>query len=226
MSIKNLPKEIRPREKLLTYGAQSLADIELLALLLRTGTRGRSVLTMAEELLAEFGGLSGLLNASAEDLKKFKGLGGTAKRAELVAVLELARRAMSEQLQEMPVFTSPDTVTNYLQLHLAQQSREVFSVLFLDAHNRLISMKNLFYGTLTQSNIHPREVLIEALAQQANAVILAHNHPSSDITPSPDDHVVTQTLQKALALIDVKVLDHIIVGQGKACSLATLGYLS
>lgn len=226
MSIKNLPKEIRPREKLITHGVQALADVELIALLLRTGTKGRSVLTMAEELLNQFGGLAGLLNTSAHELKQFKGLGGVAKRAELIAVLELARRAMAEQLKEMPVFSSPDAVTNYLQLHLGKQTREIFCVLFLDTQNRLIAMKNLFYGTLSQSSIYPREVVIQALAHQANAVILAHNHPSGEVRPSAEDHEVTDTLRQALALVDVHVLDHIIVGQGNACSMATLGFIT
>lgn len=223
MSIKSIPKEARPREKLITYGAQALADVELLALLLRTGTRNRPVLTMATELLEQFGGLGGLLNTSTEELKKFKGLGGTAKRAELTAVLELSRRAMTQQLRESPVFTHPKAVQDYVQLHLGQQSREVFALLFLDSHNRLIAMKNLFYGTLSQSSVYPREVVIESLVHNAHAVILAHNHPSGDVTPSAADLEVTRLLRQALALIDIEVLDHIIVSPNNSCSLAQRG---
>ena len=225
MSLKNLPTDARPREKLITQGAQALADVELLALLLRTGTKGRSVLHMAQELLEQFGGLRGLLNTTADELKLFKGLGGTAKRAELIAVLELARRALAQQLKEAPVFNNPQTVEKYLQLHLSNMHQEVFAVLFLDVHHQLLAMKKLFYGTLTQSSVYPREVVIESLAHNAHAVILAHNHPSGDTTPSNADKEVTRTLRNALALVDVKVLDHIIVGHGKTASLAMMGFI-
>src|SRR4051812_21897714 len=144
MALKDLPVDVQPREKLLARGAAALSDTELLAILLRTGTEGRGVLQMAGELLAEFKGLAGLLHTGADDLKAFKGLGGPAKRAELIAVLELARRAMAEQLKAREVFSSPGAVKHYLQLHLAMKKHEVFAVLFLDAQNRLIEMKELF----------------------------------------------------------------------------------
>lgn len=223
--MKNLPLEMRPREKLIAQGAQALTDIELLALLLRTGTKGRSVLQMADELLNTFGGVQGLLSTTAQDLQQFKGLGGTAKRAELTAVLELARRAINQQLKNSPIFDSPQSVENYLQLHLGNLRQEVFAVLFLDVKYRLIALKKLFYGTIDQSNIYPREVVIEALEHRSHAVILAHNHPSGDIIPSVADKEVTFRLQHALALVDVKVLDHFIVGAGKTASFLSLGLL-
>lgn len=218
--MKNLPSDMRPREKLIAQGSQALADVELLALLLRTGTKGRSVLQMAEELLDTFGGLSGLLHATPEDLKQFKGLGGTAKRAELISVLELARRALHQQMQEAPIFSNPKTAQEYLQLHLGRLHQEVFAVLFLDVQYKLIAMKKLFFGTLTHTSIYPREVVLQALQHNAHAVVLAHNHPSGNITPSVADKEVTEQLKKALALIDIDVLDHIIVGQGQAYSMA------
>ena len=225
MSLKSLPADARPREKLITHGAGSLADVELLAVLLRTGTKGRSVLTMAQELLSQFGGLAGLLNTSSEELKQFKGLGGTAKRAELIAVLELARRALAQKLKAMPVFTSLQAVIDYLQLQLGALQHEVFAVLFLDTQHHLIEMKKLFYGTLTHSSIYPREVVIAALMHNAHAVILAHNHPSGQTAPSSADKQVTQALTKALALVDIHVLDHIIVGKGQSTSMAEQGLL-
>jgi len=233
MPLKDLPPDARPREKLLARGAAALSDAELLALLLRTGIAGKGVLQMAEELLrlksatAEgdgpgFGGMAGLLTATADDLKRVKGL-GPAKRAEIVAVLELARRAMAQQLQERTVLADPAAVKHYLQLHLAARAHEVFAVLFLDAQNRLLALEELFRGTLTQTSVYPREVVIHALHHQAAAVVLAHNHPSGTVQPSRADEALTQTLKAALALVDVRVLDHIIVAPGQALSMAELG---
>ncbi|MEO5671544.1 MAG: DNA repair protein RadC [Ramlibacter sp.] len=225
MALKDLPADAQPREKLLTRGAGALSDAELVALLLRTGTRARGVLQMADELLTQFGGIAGLLNAGVDDLKQFNGLGGPAKRAELIAVLELARRALAEQLKERAVFSSPGAVKNYLQLHLSQKRHEVFAVLFLDAQNRLIVMEELFRGTLTQTSVYPREVVKHALRHEAASVVLAHNHPSGTVQPSRADDALTQTLKAALALIDVRVLDHVIVAQGNALSMAEQGLL-
>ncbi len=236
MPLKNLPAEARPREKLLARGAGALSDAELLALLLRTGIKGKGVLQMADELLqlrgnkpaqgdnAGFGGIAGLLNATADDLKRVKGI-GPAKRCELIAVLELARRAMAQQLQERTVFADPDAVKHYLQLHLAARSHEVFAVLFLDVQNKLLAMEELFRGTLTQTSVYPREVVIRALHHQASAVVLAHNHPSGTVQPSRADEALTHTLKAALALVDVRVLDHVIVGPGQALSMAEKGLL-
>ncbi|MEP6825436.1 MAG: DNA repair protein RadC [Ramlibacter sp.] len=225
MPLKDLPADARPREKLLARGPGALSDSELLALLLRTGTAGRGVLQMAQEVLDTFGGIAGLLHTGAEDLKRVKGLGGPAKRAELVAVLELARRAMAQQLKEREVFSSPDAVKQYLQLHLAHKEHEVFAVLFLDAQNRLVAMEELFRGTLTQTSVYPREVVLRALHHQAAACVLAHNHPSGTVQPSRADEALTQTLKAALALVDVRVLDHIIVAPGGALSMAERGLM-
>ena len=200
--------------------------------MLRTGIQGKGVLQLADELLQlpgkgglaapGFGGMAGLLNATAEDLKAVKGL-GPAKRAELVAVLELARRAMAQRLQERTVFALPQEVKQYLQLHLSALPHEVFAVLFLDAQNRLLTMEELFRGSLTQTSVYPREVVKRALHHHASAVVLAHNHPSGTVQPSRADEALTQTLKAALALVDVRVLDHIIVAQGDALSMAERG---
>ena len=233
MSIKNLPLDARPREKLLARGPGALSDAELLALLLRTGIAGKGVLQMADELLqlkinangdAGFDGIAGLLHATADDLKRVKGL-GPAKRSEIVAVLELARRAMAQQLKARTVFATPDAVKQYLQLQLSAKSHEVFAVLFLDTQNRMLAMEELFRGTLTQTSVYPREVVLRALHHQASAVVLAHNHPSGTAQPSRADEALTQTLKAALALIDVRVLDHVIVGTGQALSMAEQGLM-
>lgn len=223
--MKDLPADSRPREKLLARGAASLSDTELLALLLRTGTPGRGVLQMAHEVLQAFGGIAGLLHTGIDELKRINGLGGTAKRAELVAVLELSRRALAEQLKAREVFSSPGAVKQYLQLHLAGKEHEVFAVLFLDAQNRLVAMEELFRGTLTQTSVYPREVVIRALRHHAAAVVLAHNHPSGTVQPSRADEALTQALRAALALVDVRVLDHVIVARGDALSMAERGLL-
>ena len=236
MPIKDIPAEARPREKLLSRGPGALGDVELLAILLRTGIQGKGVLQMAEELLqlkndsasrtinGGFGGISGLLHATPDDLKRVKGL-GPAKRAEIVAVLELARRAMAEQLKERTVFADPNTIKHYLKLHLAARSYEVFAVIFLDSQNRLLAMEEMFRGTLTQTSVYPREVAIRALHHQASAVVLAHNHPSGIVQPSRADEALTQSLKSALGLLDVRVLDHIIVGPGQALSMAEKGLM-
>jgi DNA repair protein RadC len=223
--LKSMPADARPREKLLQRGASALSDAELLALLLRTGMAGKGVLQMAQELLDRFNGIAGLLHTSADDLKQIKGLGGSAKRAQLVAVLELARRALAEQLSEREVFGSPGAVKHYLQLHLGRRAHEVFAVMFLDSQNRLLALEELFRGTLTQTSVYPREVVLHALKHQAAAVVLAHNHPSGTVQPSKADEALTQTLKAALALIDVRVLDHVIVGPGQALSMAEQGLL-
>ena len=225
MTLLDLPTDARPREKLLARGPAALSDPELLALLLRTGMAGKNVFALAQELLDGFGGLAGLLHAQADDLRRTKGLGGPAKRAELLAVLELARRALAEQLRERAVFTSPDAVKQYLQLHLARQPHEVFAVMFLDAQNRLIALETLFRGTLTQTSVYPREIVIRALEHQSASVVLAHNHPSGTVQPSRADEALTQTLKAALVLVDVRVLDHVVVAPGASLSMAERGLL-
>jgi DNA repair protein RadC len=224
MTIKDLPAALRPREKLLAHGAAALRDEELLALLLRTGTAGTGVLQLAAQLLDTFGGVAGLLNTDADALKRIKGL-GPAKRAELAAVLELARRSMAGQLRESTLFDTPARVKDFLRLQLAQREHEVFAVLFLDARHQLIELEELFQGTLTQTSVYPREVVKRALARNAAAVVLAHNHPSGAAEPSRADEFLTQTLKSALALVDVRVLDHFVVGRSEVVSFAERGLL-
>lgn len=224
MLLKDLPEDARPREKLLARGAGALSDAELLALLLRSGLPGKNALQMGQELVDSFGGVAGLLHTSADDLKRIKGL-GPAKRAELVAVLELARRALAQQLQDKPLFSTPQAVRDYLQLQLGSRPHEIFAVLFLDSQHRLIALEELFRGTLTQTSVYPREVVVRALALHAGSVVLAHNHPSGEPRPSRADEALTQTLKAALALVDVRVLDHFIVTSTQAVSMAELGLL-
>ena len=227
MPLKDLPPDARPREKLLARGPGALSNVELLALLLRTGMAGKGVLQLAQELLDEttgFGGIAGLLHATADDLKRIKGL-GPAKRAELVAVLELARRALAEQLKERAALDTPDAVKHYLQLNLGARKHEIFAVLFLDSQHRLLALEELFRGTLSQTSVYPREVVLRALHHHAAAVVLAHNHPSGTVQPSRADEALTQALKAALALIDVRVLDHVIVGPGQALSMAERGLM-
>lgn len=225
MILKDLPPDARPREKLLARGPAALGDAELLALLLRTGMAGKNVLSLAQELLDTFGGIAGLLSTDVAALQRVKGLGGSAKRAELAAVLELARRALAEQLKSRTVFDSPDAVKQYLRLQLGTRAHEVFAVVFLDAQHRLLALEELFRGTLTQTSVYPREVVLRALHHQAAAVVLSHNHPSGVAEPSRADEALTQTLKAALALVDVRVLDHIIVAPGAALSMAERGWL-
>ena len=233
MSLKNLPADARPREKLLARGPAALSDSELLALLLRTGIKGKGVLQLADELLhlkdnangqAGFDGLAGLLQASSDDLKRVKGL-GPAKRAEIVAVLELARRAMAQTVRQRSIFENPLAAQQYVQLQLAGKPYEVFAVLFLDAHNCLIAFEELFRGTVSQATVYPREVLLRALHHSAAGVVLAHNHPSGRAEPSAADEALTQTLLAALKLVDVRVLDHIIVAPGQSYSFAERGMI-
>jgi DNA repair protein RadC len=223
MSIKDLPADARPREKLLARGPQALSDVELLAILLRTGMAGKNVFQLSEELLGP-NGIAGLLQATAQSLRLVKGL-GPAKQAELLAVFELARRALSQRLKEREAFQTPDAVKQYLQLELGHKNHEVFAVLFLDNQNRMLAMEELFRGTLSQTSVYPREVVMRALHHQAAAVVLSHNHPSGSVQPSRADEHLTRNLKASLALVDVRVLDHIIVGQGQALSMAEQGLM-
>jgi DNA repair protein RadC len=224
MSIKELPIDARPREKLLARGPASLSDAELLALLLRSGLRGKGVLMLAQEVLQTFGGLAGLLHTEAQALKRIKGL-GPAKQAELLAVLEISRRGLAQQLQARPLFDSPQAVRQYLQLQLGSRPHEVFAVMFLDSQHRLIALEEMFRGTLTQTSVYPREVVMRALGLNAAAVVLAHNHPSGSTQPSRADEVLTQSLKSALALVDVRVLDHFVVTANQARSMAEMGLI-
>ena len=224
MPMKDLPAEQRPREKLLARGAAALGDAELLALLLRTGYRGRGVCELAEDVLAACGGFAGLLQARPATLAQIKGL-GPAKRAELSAVMEMARRALAQQMAQRPVFDAPQRVKDFVALQLGGQEHEVFAVLFLDAQHRLLKLQVMFTGTLSQTSVYPREVVKRALELNAGAVILAHNHPSGLAEPSRADEYLTQSLKSALALVDVRVLDHLVVGQGSVVSFAERGLL-
>lgn len=224
MSVKDLPIDCRPREKLLERGANALSDSELLALLLRSGTPGKGVLQLAQELLDRFGGLAGLLRTGADELRQIKGL-GPAKRAEMVAVLELARRALLQPLQARALIDNPQAVRQLLQLQLGARPHEVFAVMFLDSQHRLIRLEEMFRGTLTQTSVYPRELVLRALSLQASAVVLAHNHPSGSVQPSRADQTLTQAIKTALALIDVRVLDHFIVTATEALSMAEEGLI-
>lgn len=219
-----LPAEARPREKLLARGASALSDAELLAILLRTGLPGRPVLSLAREVLDRCGGFRGLLRDPASSLTGVKGL-GPAKRTALLAVLEVARRTFRDALSDGPVFESSEAVCDYLRLEFDDKRAECFAVMFLDTQHRLIALETLFYGTLSHTMVYPRDVVKHALAVDAAAVILVHNHPSGRTDPSPQDVQLTRAMIESLALVDVKVLDHFIVGAGQPASMSELGLL-
>lgn len=223
MAISDWPAAERPRERLLALGAGALSDAELLAVFLRTGVRGRSAVDVARELLARFGGFAGLLGAGRA-AQCVKGMGAT-KAAQLAAVLEVARRCLREDLRTGNTLTSPAAVRDYLRLALAGREHEVFVVLFVDAQHRVIRCEELFRGTLTQTSVYPREIVKAALAANAAAVIFAHNHPSGVAQPSQADELLTRQLKEALALVEVKVLDHFIVAGNQCLSFAERGLL-
>lgn len=224
MAIKDWPEFERPRERLLAHGPQTLSDAELLAIFLRTGVPGASALDLSRQLLGRFDGLAGLIAADLEQFSQTKGL-GAAKYVQLQAALELARRAIDERLRRDTVLNSPDRVRQYLQLQLARREHEVFAVLYLDAQNRLLKCEELFRGTLTQTSVHPRELVKQALRHNAAAVILAHNHPSGVAEPSRADELLTRALKDALALVDIRVLDHLIVAGNTTVSFAERGLI-
>lgn len=214
MAIRDWPENERPRERLVQHGAAVLSDAELLAIFLRVGMAGKTAVDLARELLAAFDGdLARLAAAPPRELARLPGI-GPAKAAQLVATLELARRALAGRLKTRDTLGSPQAVRDWLRLHLGQLQHEVFVALWLDAQNRLIASEELFRGTLTQTSAYPREVVKRALTQNAAAVILAHNHPSGVAEPSSADEVLTSALKQALGLVDVKVLDHFIVAGG------------
>jgi DNA repair protein RadC len=219
MSIKDLPATTRPREKLLALGPQALADVELLALLLRPGLPGQGVLELAQSVLTHCGGWAGLLRADAIALGAVKRL-GPAKRAELGGVLEIARRAMSEQLAQAPVFDNPAVVQQFVTLAIGALGHEVFAVLFLDNQHRLLKHEEMFRGTLTHTSVYPREVARRALKLNSAAVIFAHNHPSGTAEPSRADEFLTRSLKSALQLVDVRGLDQLVVGRGQVVAFA------
>lgn len=226
MAISDWPEDERPRERLLRDGAQALSDAELLAIFLRVGVRGKSAVDLARDLLASCdGSLSRLAASSIDELQRIAGM-GPAKAAQLKATLELSRRALLQEMASRDVLSSPREVRDYLRLKLAALPYEVFMVLLLDAQNRLIRSEEVFRGTLTQTSVYPREIVKLALAHNAAAVILAHNHPSGVAEPSRADEQLTLSLRQALALVDVKVLDHFIVaGNAAPLSFAERGLL-
>ncbi len=223
MAISDWPADERPRERLLALGAAALSDAELLAILLRTGVRGKSAVDLARDLLNQFKGLGGLLGAG-NDLQDVKGL-GSAKRAQFSAVIELARRAIKADLRAGAMLTSPGAVRDYLRLELAALPHEVFVCIWLDAQHRAIGFQEAFRGTLTQTSVYPREIVKAALARNAAAVIFAHNHPSGVAQPSQADELLTRNLREALALVEVKVLDHFVIAGNQAISFAERGLL-
>ena len=224
MPIKDWSQERRPREKLLHRGPQSLTDAELLAIFLRTGVQGYSAVDLAEKLIADFGSVSALLAAKQAEFTQSHGL-GIAKYAQLQAVMELASRHFNERLKHGDALTDTASVKRYLSAQIKNPSRELFYVLFLDNQHRLISGETLFTGTLSEAAIYPREVLKRVLALDAAAVILAHNHPSGLVEPSQADLDITMKIRKALDLVDVRLLDHMIVGNGEVLSFAERGLM-
>ena len=226
MAIRDWPEAERPRERLARQGAAALSDAELLAIFLRVGLPGKSAVDLARELLDSFGGnLASLAHANTRELARLRGI-GPAKAAQLAAALELARRALATPMKLKDALASPEAVRDWLRLSLGQTPHEVFMALWLDAQNRLIASEELFRGTLTQTSVYPREVVKRALEHNAGAVILAHNHPSGLAEPSRADEVLTSSLKQALAMIDVKLLDHFIVaGSARPLSFAERGLL-
>ncbi len=224
MRITEMPARQRPRERLLRHGAAALADTELLALFLRTGVSGCDVMALAEQLLTAHQGLAGLMNLDAPALMRARGL-GPAKASQLLAALELARRYLQSGLQYESVFNDPTRAGEFIALKLRQHPNEVFAVAFLDAQYRLLAFEELFRGSISSTEVHPREIVRRALVHNAAAVILAHNHPSGLAEPSPADRLLTARIVEALDLIGVRVLDHLIVGHGRPTSLAERGML-
>lgn len=224
MSIQHWPEAERPREKLLSAGPQALSDAELLAIFLRTGTRGQNAVELARHLISDFGGLRQLMLADKHRLCATRGL-GSAKYAQLQAVLELAKRHLGEALQRGDVLNSPELTKRYLSTRLRDYDYEVFACLFLDVRHRLISYEELFRGTIDGASVHPREVVRHALGHNAAAVVLAHNHPSGVAEPSDADRRITRRLQEALGLVDIRVVDHLVIGDQTAVSFAERGWL-
>jgi len=221
MAISDWPAAERPRERLLASGARSLSDAELLAVILRTGLPGKSAVELGRDLLTRFKGIAGLISAN---LVGVKGL-GPAKRAQFEAAMELVRRCLKEDLHAGNALTSPGAVRDYLRLAIAAREHEVFVCLWLDAQHRVLAIQELFRGTLTQTSVYPREIVKAALRANAAAVIFAHNHPSGVAQPSQADELLTRNLKEALALVEVKVLDHFIVAGNQAISFAERGLL-
>lgn len=224
MAITDWPASERPREKLIQHGPQALSDAELLAIFLRVGIAGKSAVDLARDLLNHFGSLDALCEAPCDALCAVPGM-GVAKFSQLQAALEMSRRALSSELVARDVFDAPDKVRHWLRLRLGALGHEEFHVLLLDAQNRLIHAEALFRGTLTQTSVYPREVVKLALQYNAAALLLAHNHPSGCTEPSTADHALTRSLRDALALVDIRVLDHFVVTRSGTVSFAESGWM-
>lgn len=224
MSIKDWPDRERPREKLVHQGASVLSDAELLAIFLRTGVRGRSAVDLARDLIKQFGSLRGVLDATVNDFCTLPGL-GESKYAQLQAALEIGRRYLAEQLSRGKVLDSPQITRDFLSLKLRHLPYEVFACLFLDNQHQIICFEEMFRGTLDGASVYPRDVVKQALTLDAKAVIFAHNHPSGIAEPSQADRALTRRLQEALELVEIRVLDHFIIGEGQPFSFAERGML-
>lgn len=222
MAISHWPKEERPREKLLSKGAAALSDAELVAIFLRTGLPGITAIDLARALLSEFGSIGALLSARQDAFCERKGL-GPAKFAQLQAALELTSRYIKEELRANPIFTSPQMVRDYLAVQMRGYQREVFVILLLDSRHQLLDFHELFQGTIDMASVYPREIVKLALQNNAAAVIVAHNHPSGVAEPSQSDIAITKRIKQALALVDIRLLDHFIIGRGAVTSLADTG---
>ncbi len=224
MGIRDWPASERPREKLIELGAEALSDAELLAIFLRVGVTGKSAVDLARDLLNQFGSLNGIFAATEHELSQVHGI-GTSKYVQLQAIFEMSRRALSEQLQTRDVLNSPQAVRDYLVLKLGSLTKEVFLVLFLDTQNRLLATEEMFSGSLKETSVYPREVVKRVLHHNAAAVIFAHNHPSGIAQQSQADELITKQLKQALALVDVRVLDHFIVAGNHTLSFSEKGLI-
>jgi DNA repair protein RadC len=224
MAITDWPEGERPREKLMQQGVGVLSDAELLAIFLRVGVVGKTAVDLARDLLQQFGSLNGIFSASLAQISQVHGM-GESKYCQLQAIFEMSQRALAEQMQARDVLSSPKQVRDYLMLKLGALPREVFMVMMVDAQNRVIAQETLFEGTLTQTSVYPREVVKRALHHNAASVIFAHNHPSGVAEPSKADETLTQSLKQALALVDIRVLDHFIVAGNSTLSFAERGLL-
>jgi len=224
MSIRLWPENERPREKLIRHGAGVLSDAELLAIFLRTGVRGCSAVDLARRLLNEFGGLRQLLEAELEEFSCHLGL-GPAKFAQLQAVLEMGRRHLAATIRRQSALESPQAVRDFLKAELRHEPHEVFACLFMDTKHRVLAFEVLFRGTIDGASVYPRQVVKRALAHNAAALILSHNHPSGVSEPSHADRMLTERLKEALSLIDVRILDHFIIGDGEPLSMVEYGWM-
>ena len=224
MPISNWPEQERPRVKLLSRGPAALSDAELLAIFLRTGLQGKTALDLSRDLLTDYDGLRGLIETDSKTFCQTKGL-GLAKYSQIQAAIELGKRYLQENLLKKDVLSSPDDTKNFLLAQLRAYPYEVFACLFLDNRHQIISFDKMFNGTIDGANVYPREVVKQALARNAAAVIFAHNHPSGVAEPSLADKNITRRLQEALGLVDIRVLDHFVIGENTAVSFAEQGLI-